>query len=106
MDSILIFNPLEDRSILHKIGEKLLNEIRNLLAERGLELKVTAEALDSLLQQGYNSEYGARYLKRTLDRLIREPLALRLHTGEFKSGDAILVSLKPDSQNDLIFEKA
>ncbi len=106
LDSILIFNPLEDRSILHKIGEKLLNEIRNLLAERGLELKVTAEALDSLLQQGYNSEYGARYLKRTLDRLIREPLALRLHTGEFKSGDAILVSLKPDSQNDLIFEKA
>ena len=106
LDSILVFNPLEEGVVLHRIGEKLLDEIRNLLSERGIGMKVAPEAIDSLLQQGYNTEYGARYLKRTLDRLIREPLALRLHSGDFQQGDIVTISLKPGSEVDLMFEKA
>ena len=53
--------------------------------------------------QGYNMEYGARHLKRTLDKMIKEPLALRIHSGTFRHGDVIRVVV---THGLLDFEKA
>ena len=103
LDEIIAFEPLEDRAILHKILDKQLREIRSLLSDRGMEMTVAPEALDVILAQGYNVEYGARHLKRTLDKLIKEPLALQMHAGALNRGDVIRVAVE-DGQ--LTFEKA
>ena len=103
LDGIVTFEPLEDRAILHKILDKQLREIRGLLSDRGLEMTVDSEALDVILAQGYNMEYGARHLKRTLDKMIKEPLALQMHAGALNRGDVIQVSVV-DGQ--LAFTKA
>ena len=106
LDAILVFNPLEDQSLLRKVGEKLLDEIRRLLSDRDIRLTVDAEALDFVLAQGYSIEYGARHLKRTMDRLIREPLALQLHTGFFQPGDGVSVVMKGEAPDrEIALEK-
>lgn len=102
MDAIIAFEPLEDQAILHKILDKQLREIRALLSDRGMEMTVAPEALDVILAQGYNMEYGARHLKRTLDKMIKEPLALKIHLGVFGRGDVIRVEV--DNQQ-LLFDK-
>jgi ATP-dependent Clp protease ATP-binding subunit ClpC len=103
LDSIVTFEPLEDRAILHRILDKLLREIRSLLSDRGMEMTVDDEALDVILAQGYNMEYGARHLKRTLDKMIKEPLALQMHAGQLSRGDVIRVGI---ADGQLSFEKA
>ncbi len=103
LDSIVVFEPLEDRAILHRILDKQLREIRGLLSDRGMEMTVAPEALDVILAQGYNMEYGARHLKRTLDKMIKEPLALQMHAGALNRGDVIRVAV---TDGQLSFEKA
>ncbi len=103
LDEIIAFEPLEDRVILHRILDKQLREIRSLLSDRGMEMTVAPEALDVILAQGYNVEYGARHLKRTLDKMIKEPLALQMHAGALNRGDVIRVAVE---EGQLTFEKA
>ena len=66
-------------------------------------MTVAPDALDVILAQGYNVEYGARHLKRTLDKMIKEPLALQMHTGALDRGDVIRVGV---AAGQLTFEKA
>ena len=103
LDDIIAFEPLEDQDILVRILDKLLREIRSLLSDRGMEMTVAPEALDVILAQGYNVEYGARHLKRTLDKMIKEPLALQMHAGALNRGDVIRVAV---ADGQLTFEKA
>ncbi|HLJ57785.1 MAG TPA: ATP-dependent Clp protease ATP-binding subunit [Chthonomonadaceae bacterium] len=103
LDEIVTFEPLEDKAILHRILDKLLREIRGLLSDRGMDMTVAPAALDVILAHGYNVEYGARHLKRTLDKMIKEPLALQMHSGAFGRGDVIRVGV---TDGQLCFEKA
>jgi ATP-dependent Clp protease ATP-binding subunit ClpB len=66
-------------------------------------MTVASEALDVILAQGYNMEYGARHLKRTLDKMIKEPLAMQMHAGALNRGDVIRVGV---TDGQLSFEKA
>jgi ATP-dependent Clp protease ATP-binding subunit ClpB len=93
IDEIVIFLSL-DRAQLARIVEIQLGYLRKRLAERRIELEVTDAAKDVLGQEGYDPTFGARPLKRTIQRLVQDPLALRILEGEFKEGDAVVVDAK------------
>ena len=77
--------------------------LRERLAERGLAIELTDAAKEAIGEAGWDPTYGARPLKRAIQRLLENPLALRLLEGDFAAGDTIEV----DAQNgDLVFEKA
>ncbi|TML98781.1 MAG: ATP-dependent chaperone ClpB [Actinobacteria bacterium] len=90
IDEIVEFEPLS-REQLAEIVELQLARLRERLAERGLGLELTDEAKELVAEAGWDPTYGARPLKRALQRLIENPLALRLLEGEFAEGDTVRV---------------
>jgi ATP-dependent Clp protease ATP-binding subunit ClpB len=102
IDEIVEFEPLS-REQLGEIVELQLARLRRRLAERGLELELTDEAKELVAEAGWDPTYGARPLKRALQRLVENPLALRLLEGEFEEGDTVLVDAR---SGELVFEKA
>jgi ATP-dependent Clp protease ATP-binding subunit ClpB len=102
IDEIVEFKPLT-REQLGEIVELQLARLRSRLADRGLMLELTDAAKEVVAEAGWDPTYGARPLKRALQRLIENPLALRLLEGDFVEGDTIRV----DAQNgDLVFTRA
>ncbi len=89
VDDIIVFNRL-DREHLARIFELQLNYVRELLAEKKIDLEVTEAAKDLVLKEGYDEQFGARPLKRALQRLIQDPLALAILNGDFGEGDVVL----------------
>jgi ATP-dependent Clp protease ATP-binding subunit ClpB len=102
IDEIVEFEPLS-RDQLAEIVELQLVRLRERLAERGLGLELTDEAKKLVAEAGWDPTYGARPLKRALQRLIENPLALRLLEGEFAEGDTVHVDAR---DGELVFEKA
>ncbi len=90
IDEIVVFNPLS-REDLTRIVDIQLKRIGSLLAQRNLTLEVTPQARQYLAEVGYDPDYGARPLKRALQRELQDPLALKVLSGEFVEGDTILV---------------
>jgi ATP-dependent Clp protease ATP-binding subunit ClpB len=102
IDEIVEFKPLTKEQ-LGEIVELQLERLRARLAERGIELELTDEAKQVLADAGWDPTYGARPLKRAIQRMLENPLALRLLEVEFSEGDTVRV----DAQDgDLVFEKA
>jgi ATP-dependent Clp protease ATP-binding subunit ClpB len=95
VDEILLFRSLE-REQLARIVELQLDRVARRLAERKLTLAVTPEAKAFLAREGYDPAFGARPLKRTVQRLLLDPLSLRLLAGEFTPGDTIEVDVGAD----------
>jgi ATP-dependent Clp protease ATP-binding subunit ClpB len=79
-----------------------LGRVEKLLKDRGLKLEVTDAAKDLLVEEGYDPQYGARPMRRAIQRLVQDPLALKLLNGDFASGDTVLVEKDGDA---LRFEK-
>ncbi|NLF64020.1 MAG: ATP-dependent chaperone ClpB [Chloroflexi bacterium] len=90
IDEIIMFNPLS-RSDLAQIVEIQAEHLRQLLRDRDIELRFTEEAKRLLAEEGYDPAYGARPLKRALQRLVADPLALAILEGEFQDGDTVVV---------------
>jgi ATP-dependent Clp protease ATP-binding subunit ClpB len=102
IDEIVEFRPLSREQLAEIVGLQLAR-LRERLADRGLELELTEAAQEALAEAGWDPTYGARPLKRAIQRQLENPLALRLLEGEFAPGDTIRV----DAQNDdLAFTKA
>ena len=102
IDEIVEFQPLSKEQI-GEIVELQLRRVEARLAERGLRLELTDAAKETLAEAGWDPTYGARPLKRAIQRLLENPLALRLLEGDFAEGDLIRV----DTQDgELVFEKA
>jgi ATP-dependent Clp protease ATP-binding subunit ClpB len=101
IDEIVEFEPLS-REQLAEIVELQLRRLRERLAERGLGLELTDEAKEVIAEAGWDPTYGARPLKRALQRLVENPLALRLLEGEFGEGDTVRVDARG---GELTFEK-
>ena len=95
VDEIIIFNSL-GREEIKSIVEIQLKRLRQNLASRKMALEITDRAKALLADKGYDPVYGARPLKRTIQRLIQDPLAVKILEGEFKEGDRI----KIDSDGD------
>jgi ATP-dependent Clp protease ATP-binding subunit ClpB len=103
VDDIIIFRPLGTREIEH-IVDLQLARFERMLADRKLTLEVTPEARQHLAVEGYDPAFGARPLKRAIQRLIQNPLAMQLLEGKFSEGDRIVVT--PGAGGQLNFEKA
>ncbi len=90
VDDIIIFNPL-GKEQLAKIVDLRLEDLRKLLADRKISLELTPAAKEAVFTAGYDPNYGARPLKRAIQRLIQDPLALKILDGEVLHGDHIVV---------------
>jgi ATP-dependent Clp protease ATP-binding subunit ClpB len=90
VDDIIVFRPL-GKDQLVKIIELRLEDVRRLLADRKISLELTDAAKDLLLTQGYDPNFGARPLKRSIQKLIQDPLALKILDGEILHGDHVVV---------------
>src|ERR1700731_3391872 len=90
IDEIVIFNPL-GKEQLGRIVELLLKSVEKLLAERQITLELTPAATEVLLREGYDPAYGARPLRRTIQRMIQDPLALQILEGKILPGQRIRV---------------
>jgi ATP-dependent Clp protease ATP-binding subunit ClpB len=102
IDEVVEFHPLS-REQIGEIVELQLRRLHERLADRGLSLELTDEAKELVAEAGWDPTYGARPLKRALQRLVENPLAMRLLEGDFAEGDTVLV----DAQDgELVFEKA
>jgi ATP-dependent Clp protease ATP-binding subunit ClpB len=95
IDEIVVFHPL-GREHLAEIVDIQLRRVRQLLADKGYQLRVTDEARDYIAEAGYDPTFGARPLKRAIQRELQDPLALRILAGEFDEGDIITVDRGPD----------
>jgi len=95
IDEIVIFHSL-DREHLRKIVEIQLRRVADLLTERGFGLEVTPEAIDFLTEVGYDPDFGARPLKRAIQRELQDPLALSILSGDFLEGETIRAERGPE----------
>jgi ATP-dependent Clp protease ATP-binding subunit ClpB len=102
IDEIVEFKPLE-REQLAEIVDMQLDRLRGRLAERGLGLELTDAAKEALAEAGWDPAYGARPLKRAIQREVENRLALRLLEGDFREGDTIVVDAH---DGELAFEKS
>jgi ATP-dependent Clp protease ATP-binding subunit ClpB len=96
VDDIIVFNALS-KDHLKQIVEIQLNNVAKLVKERKINLEVTAAAKDTIIAEGYDPQYGARPMRRAIQRLIQDPLALKLLNGEYLEGDTVVVDAAPDA---------
>jgi ATP-dependent Clp protease ATP-binding subunit ClpB len=90
VDDIIIFRPLGKEQLV-KIVELRLEDLRRLLADRKISLELTDAAKELLFTEGYDPNFGARPLKRAIQKLIQDPLALKILDGEVQHGDHVIV---------------
>ncbi len=95
VDDIIVFHPLS-REDLVQIVDIQLRRLNQLLESRGFKLEVTDAAKEYLAEVGYDPDFGARPLKRAIQRELQDPLALKILAGEFTEGDTIRVDRGPE----------
>ena len=89
VDDIIIFSPLGKEQLV-KIIELRLEDVRRLLADRKISLELTDAAKDLLLTEGFDPNFGARPLKRAIQKLVQDPLAMKILDGEVLHGDHVV----------------
>jgi len=104
VDDVIVFKPLE-KDDLRRIVELQLQRVSALAADLGVKLEVTGEAVDLIVSEGFDPAYGARPLKRAIQRLVQDPLALHLLEAEIPEGSTIRVTPGPGGQK-LAFAEA
>ena len=90
VDDIIVFRPLGKEQLV-KIIELRLEDVRRLLADRKISLELTDAAKDLLFTEGFDPNFGARPLKRAIQKLVQDPLALKILDGEVLHGDHVVV---------------
>src|SRR5437879_8665617 len=103
IDDTVIFNPLA-KEPLAKIMVLLMKDVEQLLAERKITLALTPAAKELLVREGYDPAYGARPLRRTIQRLVQDPLALQILDGVVLPGDHVIVD-RDGQKNAMRFER-
>ncbi|HOR93195.1 MAG TPA: ATP-dependent chaperone ClpB [Spirochaetota bacterium] len=93
IDDVIVFNPLT-REHINKIIMIQLNEVGKRLKERGIKLELTQKALDYLVNVGFDPQFGARPLKRALQRYLLNPLSVKILGGEIMDDDTVIVDYK------------
>jgi ATP-dependent Clp protease ATP-binding subunit ClpB len=97
IDDIIIFKPLGKDEIT-KIIDIQLGSLRNHLADRKITLELTPAARDEVFREGYDPAFGARPLKRAIQKLLADPLALRILEGDIQAGDHVMADVNRDGE--------
>jgi len=95
LDDVIVFHPL-NREHISQIVSVLLKDVRKRLAEEDLTLKLTDAATEFLVKHGYDEQYGARPLKRAIQKFIEDPLSEKILMGDFSRADEIEVDVAAD----------
>ncbi|MCS5668140.1 MAG: AAA family ATPase [Dehalococcoidia bacterium] len=90
IDETIVFHPLTQEEIARVVG-LMIRDVRDRLAERGITFELTADANLWLGKEGYDPVYGARPLRRAVTRFLENPMSKRILSGDFASGDHVLV---------------
>jgi ATP-dependent Clp protease ATP-binding subunit ClpC len=96
IDDVIIFHPLTEEH-LRSIVDLLIREVERRLAERDIRLEISDEAKAWLAHRGYDPVYGARPLRRAIQRHVENPVSTKILQGEFKAGDTIAIGLQEDN---------
>jgi len=104
VDGVMVFKALTKEEI-KQIVDLELNKVRERLEEQQIELKVSEAAKEYLAQEGYDTNFGARPLKRVIQRLVEDPLSEGLLAGEFQEGDTVLADLEDGEVKLHVVEK-
>jgi ATP-dependent Clp protease ATP-binding subunit ClpC len=96
IDDVIVFHPLTQENLKSIVG-LLVREVEQRLAERRIKLEVNEEARGWLVQKGYDPMFGARPLRRAVQRYVENPISTKILEGEFKEGDTIAIRLKDDN---------
>jgi len=99
IDDVVIFNPLEIEDI-HKIIDIELSKLSKRIHDLGYKLVLTKEAKDYIAEKGFDKQYGARPLKRAIQKYVEDALAEEIVTSKLKEGDSIFMDLDKD-KNEL-----
>jgi len=103
IDEIILFSPLGMEQ-MREIVDLQMQEVATRLQEHGLSVELSPAALEWLAQTGYDPVFGARPLRRALQKFVESPLSVSLLSRDFKEGDHVMVDL--DDQQNLVFKKA
>jgi ATP-dependent Clp protease ATP-binding subunit ClpC len=103
IDEIIIFSPLDGDQML-EIVDLQMAEVQGRLEEHGLNVEITPDARARLAEIGYDPAFGARPLRRALQKHVESPLSVSLLSGEFVRGDTVLVDVNEDK--NIVFRKA
>ena len=103
IDDVIIFHAL-DMSHIKRIIDIQLKRLVKTIAERGIHIEIGDAAKEFLAREGYDPAFGARPLKRTLQKEIIDPLAIKLLEGKIKPGDTVFVNMTSDGKLDLSLE--
>ena len=104
LDDVIVFHSL-NRGNLKQIIDIELAKVRKRLRDRGLELLLTDEAEEFLIDKGFNPEYGARPLRRSIENLIEDPLSEDILSGKYKNSNTIACRVDNDlAERALVFE--
>ncbi len=97
IDDIIIFKPLS-REVFSKIVDLRLSEVQKILLSRDIRLEFTPELKEKIAEMGYDSHYGARPLKRVIQKTIQDPLAMEIISGRIRDGNSVKVGWNPFKQ--------
>jgi ATP-dependent Clp protease ATP-binding subunit ClpB len=103
IDDVIIFHAL-DMQHIKRIIEIQLRKLAKLIGDRGLSIEISDHAKEQLAKEGYDPAFGARPLKRALQKLIIDPLAMKLLEGTFKPADIVFVNVNADGKVELSLE--
>jgi ATP-dependent Clp protease ATP-binding subunit ClpC len=101
IDEVIVFSSLSKED-MERIVALQMEDIQSRLSDHGLRVELTEEATHWLADQGFDPAFGARPLKRALQKHVESPLSISLLSGDFKPGDTVLVDIKDD---DVVFTK-
>ena len=101
VDDVIIYHQLE-RGQIGEIAEIQLRRVRALLAEKRLELELGDAAIELISERGFDPHYGARPLKRVIQRLVQDPLAMQILEGDFSEGSKIRGDVAGGGRSDVL----
>jgi len=100
VDDTIVFRGLS-RENLTMIVEYEMKKVFKRLADHGIELELTGEAKEFLIEKGYNPDFGARPLRRAIEQFVEDPLSEQILKGEYRGKDRVIISVK---EGQLFFE--
>ena len=95
LDAVITFGKLTEETMIKIVGKFML-EVKNLVKEKGIKIKITDSAIDTMIKLGFDKKMGARPLQRVIDKEIKRPLAKMMLFGELKGGGSLTIDSKDD----------